>query len=266
MMSIIIPTCDRNDLLSNCLDLLHNSNPSILNVYEVIVTDDSKNCIAKKLIEESYPFVKWVDGPKRGPAANRNNGAKIAKGDWLIFLDDDCLPQKEWLNSYENAIQLSKDDLVFEGSTRPERRRQRFDEESPVNIRGNNLWSCNFAINKTFFEDLVGFDENFPYAAMEDVDFHKRVLSKTHVVFLPQALVIHPWRRIKPFKSFNKHIKSHRFFAKKHGLRGFDFRLSRTKIFISGIFKGFYLLSRFSFRGWPIYIEKCMLNFCLIFI
>ena len=62
---------------------------------EVIVSDDSKQCIAKELIQEKYSWVKWIEGPKKGPAANRNNGAKYATGDWFIFIDDDCEPQKD---------------------------------------------------------------------------------------------------------------------------------------------------------------------------
>jgi GT2 family glycosyltransferase len=267
MISIVIPTCNRNDFLSNCLDLIFSENPTVSNIYEVIVTDDSQDNIARELLQELYPFAKWVEGPKRGPAANRNNGAKMATGEWLIFLDDDCLPQKNWLSSYIDAIKASKDDLVFEGCTAAERKRQRYDEEAPLNMHGNNLWSCNFAINKEFFEQLKGFDENFPFAAMEDIDFHKRVSDETHVVFLPQAMVIHPWRRIMPFKNFKKHFRSHQYFAKKHGLlNDFSFRFSRVKIFVGGMFTGFRLLLHYSFKGWPIYIEKCALNFCLIFI
>jgi len=266
MISVIIPTCNRNDLLGSCLDLLFAQNPTILDIYEVIVTDDSTDNISQKLIEECYPSVKWVEGPRRGPAANRNNGSKIAKGEWLLFLDDDCLPQEGWLSSYINAIKSSDNNLVYEGYTTAERKKERFDEEAPINIDGNKLWSCNFAINKAMFEQLSGFDERFPFAAMEDVDFHARVSNTTHIVFLPQAFVIHPWRRIEPFKSFKKHLRSHRFFAKKHGLlNNFGFRLSRIKIFVGGIFFDFRELLGFSFRGWPIYLEKCMLNFCLIF-
>ena len=87
--SVIVPTCNRNDLLAKCLELLNPANQTIKEVYEVIVTDDSKNNVAKALIEDIFTWAKWVEGPKRGPAANRNNGAKDAKGDWLIFIDDD---------------------------------------------------------------------------------------------------------------------------------------------------------------------------------
>lgn len=192
MISVIIPTFNRDDVLIACLELLFYENAPFLESYEVIVTDDSTNDLTKDLVDVSYPFVKWVKGPKKGPAANRNNGAKMAKGEWLLFLDDDCLPQKAWLTSYVNAINSAENQLVFEGSTAPDRDKQRFDEECVRNLRGNNLYACNFAINRLFFEQLGGFDERFPFAAMEDLDLYKRISKKTQTIFLPgPGLYIH---------------------------------------------------------------------------
>ena len=266
MISVIIPTYNRNDLLKSCLDLIFEHNPAILDNHEVIVTDDSADNIAKPLVDEFFPLVKWIEGPKKGPAANRNYGAKVAKADWFLFLDDDCLPQKGWFVAYIDAIKASDENLVYEGYTFPDRPKERFDEETIINVNGNKLHACNFAIKRQFFEQLNGFDETFPFAAMEDVDFLFRVTSTTHLIFLPGAFVIHPWRRIKPFKKFGKSLKSHRVYARKHGLLNLKFRWDRTKIFGGKVIYGFIQLKRFSFRGWPIYLERCLLNFCLIFI
>ena len=267
MISIIIPTCNRPDLLANCLDLLA-AEPEIKNglSVEVIVTDDSKDSRTESLIAEKYSFVKWVNGPKVGPAANRNFGAKQATGEWLFFLDDDCLPQSGWLSAYKAAINTSGF-LVLEGVTTTDRPQQRFDEEAPVNIDGNRLWSCNFAINKTFFDQLNGFDETFPFAAMEDVDFHTRVREHTAVKFVQNAIVVHPWRKILPFRNFKKHLFSQIHFAKKHQLKGkSQFRWQRFKIFAGSVIGDFRDLIGFSMKGWMAYIESCFLNFCLIFI
>lgn len=267
MISVIIPTCDRNDLLSKCLDLLSSTAQNIDRaLYEVIVTDDSTQNLAKFLIEENYPWAKWIEGPKRGPAANRNKGVAFANGEWVMFIDDDCEPQKDWLTSYVEVIE-NTDFLVLEGKTIADRPKQRFDEEAPINTQGNKLWSCNFAIKKEFFITMQGFDESFPYPAMEDVDFYTRIVKHTNIVFVPDALVIHPWRRIKPFKSFKKHLKSHIHYAKKYQLKSkLKFRWVRVKIFIGSILFSFRELVSFSMKGWPLYIEKCVLNFCLIFI
>src|SRR5438132_703059 len=90
--SIIIPTYNRNELLVKCLDALYHIKQKANINYEVIVTDDSIEGLAEEVTKEYNGFVKWCEGPHRGPAANRNNGARYANGEWLIFLDDDCIP------------------------------------------------------------------------------------------------------------------------------------------------------------------------------
>ncbi|MFM6509421.1 MAG: glycosyltransferase family 2 protein, partial [Dolichospermum sp.] len=137
--------------------------------------DDGYQSTAQEMIEQNYPWVKWVAGPGKGPAANRNNGAKYATGEWLAFTDDDCLPDPQWLASYGEAIANNKSYLVFEGRTYVDRPRKNLAETSPINESGGYLWSCNFSIQKQLFESLGGFDERFPYAAMEDVDLRLRL-------------------------------------------------------------------------------------------
>ena len=55
------------------------------------------------MVNEEFPMVRWNEGPRRGPAANRNFGARVADGEWLIFLDDDCNPRPGFLAAYLKA-------------------------------------------------------------------------------------------------------------------------------------------------------------------
>lgn len=269
IFSVIIPTCNRSDLLSSCLNLIKSE--SELNkkfAHEIIVSDDSHDQITKQLIDNHYSWANWTQGPKRGPAANRNQGAKQANGEWLVFLDDDCLPQPGWLKAYlELILSDAMKATVLEGKTVANGPKSRFDEEAPINITGNKLWSCNFAIKKSVFQEVEGFDESFPYAAMEDVDFFERVQKKAVIAFVHDAVVIHPWRIIKPFVNFKKHFKSHLYISRKLGYaKSKSFRFKRVKIFVGSVIFGFMHLAKFSFRGWKVYIERSILNFCLIFI
>ena len=240
MISIVIPTFNRNDLLVKCLDCL---SPSIQdhdgNKYEVIVTDDSKENIAKELIIEKFNWVNWVAGPKQGPAANRNNGASKAAGEWILFIDDDCLPDENIVKEYARSIDLYKETYVFEGRTGPDRPQRRFDEECPSNETGGYLWSCNFMINKElFFSTVNGFDENFPYAAMEDVDLCYRLKKLgINITFLPKASVIHPWRRqTKTFHTTLNRYKSYLYLLDKHPEKS-------AEIKFYSLLRAFYIIS-----------------------
>lgn len=196
--SVIIPTFHRNDLLEQCLLKLAPENQIIIsNSYEVIVTDDGKSHTAEQLIEEKFNWVRWVKGLGTGPASNRNNGAKYAKGDFLVFTDDDCLPDPQWLFAYEKAIKKHPEVKIFEGKTYPDAPQISLSQEAPINVKGGKLFSCNLCIKKSFFFELGGFDENFSFS-YEDMEFGHRIrMLKINHQFIKNASVCHPWRDIR---------------------------------------------------------------------
>jgi GT2 family glycosyltransferase len=210
LFSVIIPTYHRNDLLAKCLDRLA---PGIQTLsaeqYEVIVTDDGLHTTAEPMIRERYSWVKWVLGPGKGPAANRNNGVNQARGEWLAFTDDDCLPDSRWLEAYATAIEQIPSCLVFEGRTYVNRAKQSLAEVAPSNETGGYLWSCNFLIKKVLFEEIGGFDERFPYAAMEDVDLRLRLTKAGYAFsFIREAAVCHTWRLKGGWRQLKQHQQS----------------------------------------------------------
>lgn len=240
MISVIIPTCDRNDLLVKCLDCLSADIQHIDRyLYEIIVTDDGSSNDSKDLIRNNYPLVKWVEGPKKGPAANRNNAVKFANGNWLLFLDDDCIPSDNLITSYLNYSSSFPNGFVFEGAILSNEIKCRLDEVAPLNLNGGKLWSCNFMISKHLFLSLSGFNESFPYACMEDVEFADRIKNITKVLFCKDAYVIHPFRLVKDPKLFyKKSFLSHKIYfninksiKKKFKLNNYGFAIFKSILF-----------------------------------
>jgi GT2 family glycosyltransferase len=218
-LSVIIPTFKRLETLSICLRHLTPETQNLsLDFFEVIVTDDAIDNDTLDSLSRNYPWVHYNRGPQKGPAANRNSGANSARGEWLIFLDDDCLPQPSFLPAYVEAIRKNPDYFVFEGCTLAERPRIRLDEEAPLNNQGGFLWSCNFLIKRKLFLDLGGFCELYPYACMEDVDFREQLKEKDiKFLFVPKASVIHPWRSLSPDDKYLKiHLISHAVFLNRY--------------------------------------------------
>ncbi len=216
--SVVIPTCNRPELLSACLEKLARAidaagRPGI----EFIVSDDSSDARTLELIHSRYPWARWVRGPRRGPAANRNTGVAAANGSWVIFTDDDCLPDSLWLQAYVDAMERNPSCKVFEGKTVADRERRSLDEESPVNETGGYLWSCNMAIRRDLFERMGGFCETFPYAAMEDVDLRLRLQDRgERFPFVPGAVVCHPLRAAKGLRFSVKIGKSYLHLLDRH--------------------------------------------------
>lgn len=207
-LSVIVPTCHRNDLLAKCLDCLA---PSVQTLppeqYEVIVTDDGLRSTAEQLVREHYPWARWVPGPRLGPASNRNNGAKGAQGEWLAFTDDDCLPSPGWLEAYLSAT--ASENHVYEGKTTCEAGIRSPLEISPINHFGGLLWSCNMLVRKAMFEQVGGFDDSFPDAAGEDIEFRERIKRLGYEYpFVENAIVDHPPRREPPGRKQGARLES----------------------------------------------------------
>lgn len=253
LISIIIPTCNRNNLLVNCLNKLSADVQSISNsIYEVIVSDDSVDNQAKDFISANYPWVHWCEGPKIGPAANRNNAAKFANGEWLIFLDDDCIPSENLITSYLTYSSTYPLISVFEGAILNKEIRSRLDEIAPINLNGGNLWSCNFMISRHLFLSLKGFNENFPYACMEDVEFADRIKAENNVIFCKNAYVIHPFRIVNNPKLFYKRsFLSHKIYFNidKKKRKNFKFHNYGFALFKSIIFNSIPKIIQFKGKG-----------------
>lgn len=196
-ISVVIPTRHRNDLLALALDRLAPGVQTLpADQYEVIVTDDGSDTTAEAMVRDKYPWVRWTPGPRRGPAANRNHGACLARGEWIAFTDDDCLPEPGWLEAFSQAIVPGID--VYEGRTVCRAGVPSPMFHSPTNGDGGWLWSCNMMVRTAFFR-LWPFDEDFPYPHMEDTHFRERLKAQGgRFNFVGDAIVDHPPRPILP--------------------------------------------------------------------
>jgi glycosyltransferase involved in cell wall biosynthesis len=192
-LSVVIPTCGRPGSLLTCLDRLKDAT-------EIIVTDDGAET-TQELIRQ-FSNAKWMRGPRRGPAANRNNGARCATGDWLVFVDDDCVPNSSWLLEMQRA---TKDSDVVEGKTICPDQTSGLLEEVVENLNGDSLWSCNLAIRRDLFDELNGFDEDFLEPGGEDLEFGWRVKQRRlRARFAAGAVVQHPVRRISLWQAIRR--------------------------------------------------------------
>lgn len=217
LISVVVPTCDRHALLRRCLDRLAPGSQSLdAASYEVVVSDDGAPGSAAAAIAGTHPWVRVVDGPRRGPAANRNNGAAAARGQWLAFTDDDTEPSRRWLEAYASAIRPDVD--VYEGRTTCDGGFGSPLNHAPVNETGGWLWSCNFLVSATTFARVGQFDEGFRFPHMEDQDLRVRLRGAGHsILFVREAVVDHPPRRQPSGNRLGEYRSAEVRYLYKHG-------------------------------------------------
>lgn len=98
MLSIIIPTFNEEKYLPRLLSSIKEQD---FKDYEVIAADNNSKDKTRRIAKKYN--CKIAEGGKR-PGIGRNNGAKIARGDLLLFLDADCILNKNFLNNALRGI------------------------------------------------------------------------------------------------------------------------------------------------------------------
>jgi len=106
-ISVIIPTYNRPVQVTKVIRSLTNQK---YQEYEIIVVDDgSDNKNQKKLMFlTNKKKITILRCAHNGQGAARNRGIEHARGEILAFLDDDCIPSKNWLASIEKNMKLCR--------------------------------------------------------------------------------------------------------------------------------------------------------------
>lgn len=168
-----------------------------------VIIPVTKAKLAEKAIQsvktQSCPKLELIKVEAKGlkPAEARNKGAKKAKGEILLFLDDDCQARKGWLK--ENLKVLADSQIGAVGGKIQGKSKKYFAQSLDFSnftfVQGNKcrqlpLCTASFGIRRQIFKKVGGFDENLKIG--EDVDFCFR-LNKLglRTVYEPKVKVWH---------------------------------------------------------------------------
>ncbi|WP_018617163.1 glycosyltransferase [Segetibacter koreensis] len=200
-ISVVVPTFQRPQLLISCLRHLCRQTLE-REKYEVIIVSDGPDVLAKQIVAEyrtcSSLNIKFLSLPvKKGPAAARNLGWQNAHGILIAFTDDDCLPDKKWLESILNHYK-NEPEIAYTGKVIVPVSEQPTDFE--LNTKGletGDFVTANCVCTKATLQATGGFDEAFTEAWREDSDLEFKLLNrKVPIVKLNDAIVIHPVRKV----------------------------------------------------------------------
>ena len=188
---MIIPTRARPQELGRCLKALAWQDTQV--PFEVVVVDDGTEP-SLALPAEAPRNTRLIRRARGcGPAAARNLGAANARGDVLVFTDDDTIPCVRWLGAVADHLAVHPDHLGAEGPTESPPYDPLTEHSVDSRVPGAYL-TCNIAYRKSAFEGLGGFYEGFPYPHCEDLDLGFRLARIGNVGFAPAMKVVHPPR------------------------------------------------------------------------
>ena len=197
LISVVVPTRDRPEALSRCLAAL--SAQTVLNRLEVVVVDDGSRAADEVAATARHAHARLIRRTGGGPAAARNAGARAARGAFLCFTDDDCVPQPDWAERLVNTLRQGADAAA--GSTSLSRAgalaeasdlvAHALDVPPPAGSDLAFAASNNIACTRTAFE-ATPFDESYPGAAGEDREWCARLTAVGFVLrSAPDAYIVH---------------------------------------------------------------------------
>jgi len=192
--SIVILTFNRQEVIEKTLNgMLKLDYPE----YEVIVINDGSKDETKKVLErfKKEKKITVVNNEKeKGPCGARNQGIKMAKNEIVIIMDDDCIPEKNWLKQIMSGFDSDKIGMV-----------------SGYSIHGGT--STGFS--KKALEKIGLYDEEYFYYR-EDTDLVFRIMDAGFEIKQVDARYLHDHKMEKPknliefLKHSWKRVKNHK--------------------------------------------------------
>ena len=202
-ISVIIVNYNGKKLLEKCLESLFKTD---YNNFEVILVDNNSTDGSMEFVTKNYPKIIVIKlDSNKGFAEPNNIGAKIAKGEYLLFLNNDTVTTTNFISEMVKVLEkdekiaicqslllkpdgnidssgdfIDKMGIVYNSKTKT-------DEIKEISsARGASM-----LIRKKIFDKLGGFDEKF-FFSFEDVDLGWRSwILGYKVVIVPNSIVYH---------------------------------------------------------------------------
>jgi len=233
LVSIIVPTYNRKQELTRLIESIKQSNYPKESI-EIIVVDDASTDGTYDVIKKGFPDIKVIRNAKRRmTSGTRNVGIKWSKGDYLFFVDDDNVVDRQAISSLVNFMKKNKNvglagPIMHYYSVPQEiwcaggklRRPLCITTHISQHKTAETLQTANicaiecdfipnaFMVRKQIIKEIGLFDEkNFPIL-WEDADFSLRIKQRGYqIAMFPKAKVWHDVSTVKDF-----HINEERAF------------------------------------------------------
>ena len=194
--SIIIPTYNEEEYLPVLLESIKEQD---FDDYEVIVADANSTDRTREIAEEYGCIV--VDGGL--PGVGRNNGAKVAKGEYLLFLDSDLQLTEDYLRDVLYEFQIENAGIAITQMKPLSNKVQdkifhdfaNYFMISVEKIKPHGAGCYGIIAKRELHEKCGGFDESLTFG--EDTDYIERLAKEERFKVLRNAKIGVSTRRLE---------------------------------------------------------------------
>jgi len=194
LLSVVIPSYNRADYIGETIESVLQQTYSNI---EVVVIDDGSTDNTAQVVEPFAPRVRYIRQENAERGASRNHGLRLAKGEYIAFLDSDdlWLPDKaergiHFLRDRPGVGMLCTDAIEIDGEG---------NERRLLHARGysgkvtGKLLQNNFVIMPTHLartsvvREIGGFREERKLSGSEDWEMWVRLSLVAEIAYIPQV-------------------------------------------------------------------------------
>ena len=194
-LSVVVPTFNRAGIINRAINSVLSQT---FKADEIIIVDDGSTDSTREIITQNFPMVKYFWQKNRGVSSARNFGVKIAKGDWIAFLDsdDEWAPQK-LMNQMKALSENPVLKICYTNETWIRNGVQVNQKKKHAKHGGYIFRFClplclispsSVIIHRSIFEEVGLFDETLHVC--EDYDLWLRICSRWPVLYLDEPLIV----------------------------------------------------------------------------
>lgn len=191
LVSIVISTWRRPALLKEILEALENQGVK-KRFFEILVVDsnsgDETESVCSQAIKNGMINVRYLNIDRNTASAKRNFGLGVATGKIIVFLDDDCIPDENYIFTVINSVhKIRNSPIILCGGVYFDRELvknsnyyryrdschfSKFNKTDRDHIEFNEIVTMNMcAMRHLFVNNQMHFDESFVGYGCEDIFF-----------------------------------------------------------------------------------------------
>lgn len=244
--SVIVCTYNRHKSLQHTLNCLAGQNVSPKWTWEVVIVDNNSSDRTREVVQtyqktQAIPCLRYEFEEKQGLSHARNRGIRSARGEVVLFTDDDVCPESDWVQRVLEGINYYGCDAyggyiapVWEAPA-PQWLTERFygflalriDNDGPKFVTKENdmPYGANMGFRRSVFERIGVFDSNLGrkgrlLASGEETDLFKRLVAGGgKIMYDPRARVHH---HIEAFRTKKQYFRRWRFQTSYNEVQHFE--------------------------------------------